>query len=138
MTLIDKVRGLASANPLFTYQGPKIKEEVGNTMSCSYLPDDLNPQGCIMGAALTEMGATRKMLESIEGNGVIVIFDEPQWGEITEELDEDDSRWLQLVQRAQDVGLRWEVAVTYADQMELDEFGGNPPPYAWAKERGLT
>ena len=103
LTEIEEVvwhgRRLAAEQPDFIYQ------KVGKY--CKYEPDDKNPNGCIVGAAMRAIG------RSVDGRlrGAVSV--------VGHELDiEGDRRlwWLAHAQVAQDAGSTWAESVRCADQ----------------------
>jgi hypothetical protein len=101
------VRALAAANPDFVYTDPD--SEVGG---CSYFPDEMNPQGCIIGAALREHGLISddpSDSEDIDGTGAFVVLHSLL------DFPEVSDSWFQLVQSNQDQGASWSEAVRLAD-----------------------
>ena len=75
---------------------------------CRYAPDELNPEGCLVGAALRRCGVTLR----------------PEWDGPPESVgyslgvpdDEESFRWLREVQYRQDRGEPWRMAVASADR----------------------
>ena len=111
MKRIDKVvaaiRQLAGESPDFVYRKDGV--EVGD--GCSYFPDDYNPQGCIVGAAMRQCGHTiaAHYESAVAENMVARIL------RLSFEPNEEILRWITVVQGHQDMGLCWKFAVALAD-----------------------
>src|SRR5690606_1289761 len=58
-----EIQRLADENPGFVYRPQR-----GGSAGCSYLPDPVNPEGCIVGAALSRLGVAQELLEAYEGS----------------------------------------------------------------------
>lgn len=118
-----EVRRIAREDPEHIYEPPpETIDEYGAMRGgdCSYLPDDNNPQGCLIGAALRAVGVTPT--EDFEGNAANqVIEDILATIEVTiEGRFEDKVEWFRLVQSAQDEGTAWGKAVEHADKEKDD------------------
>ena len=120
--VIAEVHKLAAAHPNFTYR--PIKGD-----SCSYLPDRINPHGCIIGAALTALGCPREALLEHEGSGVGVMLPATvlsrSWAsangcppQVAIIGTAHESKWLQYVQSGQDSGMSWREAIQSANELE--------------------
>lgn len=96
-----EIRRLAEESPDFVY-----KESSCDKPSCIYKPTEENPKGCIIGAALTNLG--HKYEDRWEGLPAQILL---------EALDVDaDFVWVDMVQRLQDNGRSWKEALAGADK----------------------
>jgi hypothetical protein len=99
------VRKLAKANPDFVYT------TAGDTDSCLYAPDERNPKGCIIGAALAAIGLpTGFKHEGLPAESVINDLLAP------DVFSYEQTRWFSDVQVAQDEQKPWAAAVAEADE----------------------
>ena len=104
--LIAQVRELAADNPEFVY-----KKQAG---ACTYWPDDDNPQGCIVGAGLKNLGFnTSKGLYSdfVDRQPHVTCNSWRAWAG----KNDRQRRWVRCVQAEQDAGATWGRAVKLAD-----------------------
>lgn len=116
-----KVKELADQHPDRIYQR---RDEVANGARCSYHPDERNPDGCIMGAALRAAGYS--LPESMEGGitGVMVrVGYGPEYEGLTYQRQDEVHGWFEgaalgwfsVVQGKQDEGkLTWAECVAAA------------------------
>ncbi len=100
--LIAAVRELAAEEPGFIYRfyadDPKL--------ACSYFPNEKNPKGCIVGAAI-RLVAPDFDLQPWEGQNA---------GDVVGDFaTEEQSNWFNHVQGEQDAGKPWGEAVRLAD-----------------------
>lgn len=105
--LTKAVQKIANEHPDFTYRS--------NTSVCSYRPDDRNLKGCLIGAALTQIGVDINAMPWAEN---------PTIEEALKQLEFPTSlhtRWLAYVQESQDTGYSWKLAVQIADKQILEE-----------------
>lgn len=97
-----KMREIAKELPDFTYEEPV------NGSGCLYRPTDLNPHGCIVGAALSRLGVSKDTLRSLDPKG--------SWDNVqiwpTTVIDD----WISAFQDAQDNGASWGEALVKADK----------------------
>ena len=108
MKRIDKVvaaiRQLAGESPDFVYRK--------DGALCSYFPDDYNPQGCIVGAAMRQCGHTiAAHYENAVAENMVARILRLRYTP----KNADVLRWITLVQGYQDQGLCWKFAVALAD-----------------------
>lgn len=127
--VLDAVLKIGNANPGFTYtpygvddDGKPIFVEPGKG-SCNYLPDERNPQGCIVGAALTSLGLIDP--DSFEGEGEkahVVVRRALSLDEAQDDQDEDDPvlATINRIQGYQDAGEPWGVAIKGAARLGTD------------------
>lgn len=101
--IIEHVRALADEYPNMVYQA----DAAG---ICSYRPNDSNPMGCIIGAALQWAGVRQADLVEWEGKNA----DEVILG-LGIKSGDDHLAWLHTVQILQDRGKTWSQAVASAD-----------------------
>lgn len=110
--VVRKVRELAEEAPDFVYtKGPTHIDGIWNG-GCKYAPDEQNPKGCIIGAALSALGVDTAGggFDAFEGLGVTALL-----RRIHLEPSEHQGRWLERVQGHQDSGNTWGAAVAFAD-----------------------
>lgn len=105
--LVADVRAFAKLAPDFRYT-PIVGAGYGGTWSsrCSYAPDEHNPLGCIVGAALREQGVVPGQPREIR-----TLFNEP-----THVHQYRIVQWLAEVQWEQDHGSTWRDAVAAANK----------------------
>lgn len=107
--LVKAIRDLAAESPDFVYTRQEVDPD-SLSAPCNYWPDEKNPQGCIVGAAMRKIGHS---LDGIEFRGVaaftaledLALF-QPSTG-----------LWVNNVQSWQDKGLTWSEAVKKADEI---------------------
>lgn len=114
--LREAVQALAAEHP-----GRVYARRHGSVASCSYHPDDANPDGCIIGAALRRCGARLEYQDGYkrEGSADDVIRWAFEWeGPGPERLGPEPGalvrlrlQWFRDVQTAQDTGATWGDAV---------------------------
>lgn len=105
--LVKTVRMIAEKHPDRTY------DRAGPHESCFYHPTPENPYGCVMGAALAELGieTTSPTFLPLEGKSIGWVLEQ-----LLGEPQEVPGRyWLDRVQSQQDAGATWREAVAYAD-----------------------
>lgn len=101
-----EVRRLAAEHPTRVYDRGLGRSEAG----CSYNPDERNPDGCIIGAALRACGVDTSSLRGTIDQIGFGIF-----GGTTALSDMSLNRWFDGVQFAQDIGATWGDAVRVTD-----------------------
>lgn len=105
--VVEKVREIANREPDYIYRK-------GEKYVCSNLPDPLNPHGCIIGYAMTELGFKIQRDAAYEPAGDLI----PIYLGIEDEPTEEQARhiqWCTFVQRSQDRETPWGQAVELAD-----------------------
>lgn len=109
--IVEKVRAYAEAYPDFVYTPDTRRNIVG---ACTYAPNEPNPCGCIVGAALVAVGLEYSC--EWEGRPALTLIDwlymKRDWVPPTVA---GGAGWLDCVQEMQDVGDSWGVAVRGAD-----------------------
>jgi hypothetical protein len=120
--LIDAIRQVAATEP------DRVYKTDSSQSACSYLPNALNPCGCIVGEALALLGVPREVLSQADRLGMTALGSEwgsPRLAEILEEYvttEALESPWVCAVQEAQDLHEPWDAAVEGADAL----FGVRP------------
>ncbi len=110
------MRRQATADPHYRYVPRRMKAGSamrGFSMDCHYLPDEHNPKGCLVGAALVELGTPPEALVPYDEDP---LSDLVVAGIIDIELDDALYReWVLAAQEAQDWGYEWSDAIAKAD-----------------------
>lgn len=104
-----EVQKLADENPGFVYR----PQRGGGYARCSYLPDPANPEGCIVGAALSRLGVAQELLEAYEGSAAAGLI-EAALGRDPHVRNRYEKRLIKIigeVQAYQDAGWPWGEAV---------------------------
>lgn len=102
--LVEAVREIAAEYPDTTYIRDKYDQP------CAYTPDERNPMGCIIGAALSRLGVD-VTLYPWKDNGAIEEMLDIQGIELS-----FTTEWLTKIQELQDNGTPWKKAVEEADE----------------------
>lgn len=123
--VVAKVRELAAANPTFEYRSHERQVALPASPTCSYLPDEWNPLGCIVGAALRSLGVPEDVLRSHEGLGAGPMLS-ALFGDRVDHVVDD---WFTVLQQAQDTGHPWGEAVATADEYLHDDYADELPSW---------
>jgi hypothetical protein len=101
--VVAAVRAVVAEHPAVVY------DRAGGL--CSFWPDERNPLGCLVGAALDRLGLRDRLDRYWDGCDVATVLDVLGVESVPPEM-----RWLMQLQWAQDAGTVWRAAVAGDDR----------------------
>lgn len=110
MTLTDDDRKLIAAVRTLAEEHPNRFYDYGELNNCEYFPNEGNPYGCIIGAAVRNEFGTNE-LDDPKYSGVPAGTALPSVGSFSSRV----LSWADTVQSKQDFGKAWSEAVSFAD-----------------------
>lgn len=115
--IVTEVRRIAAEYPDFVYTETKMPVGSIWVTRCFYSPNESNPNGCIIGFAMRNLGMSVDEFDtnhdSISAETVI-----PLRLGLSDSAEFEALEWLNTVQRRQDHGKSWSEAVVSADGAE--------------------
>lgn len=121
--MITEVQLIAAIRQIAARAPHRVYNTGGSASNCSYLPNELNSCGCIVGEGLIELGIERALLDVIDQElapiGPVGWGSDPVIDVLSNSVRPDalNSEWVSQVQAGQDSRLPWGAAVAAADRM---------------------